>query len=404
MRAESISLFIFLILIPMVSALTESKEGIGLMLLGDVGRAGSPVDDWLDQDLIIDYFEIPMAQKSLSDKELVKYTAIYFPRTMDRMLELYDMIIICEEEELFARFTTPKQHKLMYDAISEKGVALFNSLPHEDYEFAAWASTILEELVPHDFSAGYFELTGPFRISIDTQSGLPPIFTPFVKLRLEKYSGPRLGRLHPRPGSTEWARVEPFKTPFFISWEVGNRRARTSNVANDLDEPWWGSSYRGSSSANPYGGDLFLNIIYWSVGKEPITDIAIVHTVRAMFSNYLLRRSVTLALIDFVDRFGANTRELGDELTEVSEGRSVARRLYYEQRYEETFDHLQAMMDTMKEIEDRAIRLKERAFLWIYIIEWFVVTGTMLVVGFATWTLMIKRRLYREVSVTRANH
>ena len=61
-------------------------------------------------------------------------------------------------------------------------------------------------------------------------------------------------------------------------------------------------------------------------------------------------------------------------------------------------------MGTMKEIEDRAIRLKERAFLWVYIIEWFVVTGTMLVVGYATWTLMIERRLYREVSVTRANH
>ena len=71
MRAGLISLFIFLILISMVSAITESKEGIGLMLLGDVGRAGSPVDDWLDQDLIIDYFEIPMAQKLLSDKELV---------------------------------------------------------------------------------------------------------------------------------------------------------------------------------------------------------------------------------------------------------------------------------------------------------------------------------------------
>jgi hypothetical protein len=55
-------------------------------------------DNWLDQDLIIDYFEIPMAQRSLTDKEPQKYTSIYFPRTLDRLLELYDMIVVCEEE------------------------------------------------------------------------------------------------------------------------------------------------------------------------------------------------------------------------------------------------------------------------------------------------------------------
>jgi len=38
---------------------------------------------------------------------------------------------------------------------------------------------------------------------------------------------------------------------------------------------------------------------------------------------------------------------------------------------------------------------------WIFVTEWLVVSATGLICGFAVWTLMIKRRLYREVKVTR---
>jgi hypothetical protein len=372
-----------------------------MMLLGDVGRGGSPINDWLDEDLIIDYFEIPMAQRQMPDKDLIKFTAIYFPRTMDRLLELYDMIVICEEEELFTRFTTTKMHKLMYDSIQSEGVALFNSLPHEDYEFTAWARNMMGELVPHEYSSGYVNLFGGFHISI-SEMDLPPIFTPFKNLGLEKYSGPRLGQIHPRQGSVEWATVVPFNTPFYVSWEVGDSEARVSVVANDLDEPWWGSTYRGDPSTNPYGGDLFLNMVYWSVGMKPLTNIAIVHSVRVSYGDYLLRRAVTLSLIEFIDAFGATIGELEEDLNIVTEGRSEVRSLYFEQRYEEAMVVLDEMEARMTAIEDRAIELKERAFLWIYLIEWLAVTGTMMVVGFLTWSLMVRRKLYREVSVTRA--
>jgi hypothetical protein len=290
----------------------------------------------------------------------------------------------------------------MHDSVRDEGVALFNSLPHENHEFNSWATHILGELVPHEYSDGYVNLFGGFRISI-SEVDLPPVFTPFGNLGLEKYVGPRLGQIHPRLGSTEWAKVVPHNTPFYVSWEVGDVRARVSVVANDLDEPWWGSTYRGDPSANPYGGDLFLNMVYWSVGMEPITNIAIVHSVRVSYGDYLLRRAVTLSLVEFIDAFGASVGELEEDLNIVTEGRAEVRALYFEQRYEEAVTILDEMEGKMIEIEARAIELKERAFLWIYLIEWLAVTGTLLVVGFATWTLMVRRRLYREVSVTRSS-
>jgi len=37
----------------------------------------------------------------------------------------------------------------------------------------------------------------------------------------------------------------------------------------------------------------------------------------------------------------------------------------------------------------------------IFAIEWFVVTGTIALGGFALWTLMVRRALYKEPESTR---
>ena len=55
----------------------------------------------------------------------------------------------------------------------------------------------------------------------------------------------------------------------------------------------------------------------------------------------------------------------------------------------------------MESLLDEALRLKDHVLVWIYLIEWLTVTGVFLVAGFTLWTLMIRRRLYREVAVTR---
>jgi hypothetical protein len=33
--------------------------------------------------------------------------------------------------------------------------------------------------------------------------------------------------------------------------------------------------------------------------------------------------------------------------------------------------------------------------------EWLVISGTSMITGFVLWTLMVRRRLYREVQVTK---
>ena len=50
---------------------------------------------------------------------------------------------------------------------------------------------------------------------------------------------------------------------------------------------------------------------------------------------------------------------------------------------------------------ERALDARERALLWIFVIEWLVVSGASMVSGFVLWTLMVRRRVYREVETTR---
>jgi hypothetical protein len=59
------------------------------------------------------------------------------------------------------------------------------------------------------------------------------------------------------------------------------------------------------------------------------------------------------------------------------------------------------MAGTVTEISNEAIRLKDQALLWVYVIEWLSVTGMGLLSGLVAWTLMIRRKLYRQVEATR---
>ena len=51
-------------------------------------------------------------------------------------------------------------------------------------------------------------------------------------------------------------------------------------------------------------------------------------------------------------------------------------------------------------LEELAVKLKDRALLWIYIIEWLAILATAMICGSVLWALMIRRRLYREVQAT----
>ena len=62
---------------------------------------------------------------------------------------------------------------------------------------------------------------------------------------------------------------------------------------------------------------------------------------------------------------------------------------------------MRAAISALGELQLKAMLLKDRALMWIYLVEWLTVLGTLLLCGFLLWGLMVKRRLYREAGATR---
>lgn len=130
-------------------------------------------------------------------------------------------------------------------------------------------------------------------------------------------------------------------------------------------------------------------------------DLELGHTLRANFKAFYERKGMMISLIDFIDRFGANTASLNTLLDELEAQRKEASQSYMKGNYQEALDQMQEALDGLASISSESMRLRQRALFWIYITEYLIVSGTAMLSGFVIWTLMIKRRYYREINTTR---
>ncbi len=105
--------------------------------------------------------------------------------------------------------------------------------------------------------------------------------------------------------------------------------------------------------------------------------------------------------MEFADKFGANLRPVEIKLEILEDQKAHVDRLFIDQDYEAAALALESALVELKEIVEDAIRAKDRALIWIFVIEWLVVTGTSMMAGVVLWTLMVKRKLYREVGETK---
>jgi hypothetical protein len=174
----------------------------------------------------------------------------------------------------------------------------------------------------------------------------------------------------------------------------------TWSVADDLDCPWWSNTYKPSDQQ--YGLDILDNIMLHSMGRPLPDNIALANAVRRAFSQYHERASTLVSFLDFVERFGVSTAKLAEERLAADAVRERAMQQYLDGLFQDALDTSEEAAEDLGEIEMKAMRMKDRALMWVYLIEWCAVTGTGMVTGYILYALMLKRRLYREVSVTRA--
>jgi hypothetical protein len=188
--------------------------------------------------------------------------------------------------------------------------------------------------------------------------------------------------------------------PAMVTWRLVNG-ARTFSFTGEpnthaLGDAWAETGWEYSNMI-----DLGSNLMLYVDGRPVPQDIALVHRVRSVIQEVATRKALLMSLVDFVESFGVNTRAITDQIHRFDLALSEAEPVYFELRFDDTLKMYEEASQMLERAEERAMEAKDRALLWIYVIEWLAVTGTALVTGVVVWSLMIGRKMYKEARVTR---
>jgi hypothetical protein len=352
----------------------------------------------------VDYKIVMTRNKAMPDEDLIKLIRLYFPRTYQEFSG-YDVLILAQPT--YFLFTT-KQDTWIRDSISDGNGGLndgstFSQIPGIP---DAWASGIAWEAFPNDapFVVKNFGAWAPVSsFTIDINENHPePVLTVFIPFGAERLGVRGVSRLvKPREGSDVLAWQVgnyPTREPVLTSWKYGEGRAMTLGTA--LPGGWL-TYPKGETGENKYASEMLMNMMFWLAGTELIDDVEVFHRVKTDFSEFRARRAVLLSLSDFIDKLGANTQEIQKEVVELEKTYQEASTHYLEHDFALAEEAIRDALARFPEVEEIARREKNRALLWVYVIEWLVSSSTFFISGFVLWTLMVRRRLYREVDSTK---
>ena len=386
-------------------------DRINLLFIGQVLSQTCPLPFWFESEPAARYTIVPTkSHGSMGYEEARRQIRLYFPRTRASTWE-YDFFMFIDP--YFDPFTA-SQIDFMYSAIVEGKSGGFQTLGGMTVDSSepayAWLQSALAPIFPNDPTAvelwrqGASKI-GAYNVILEKSADLAPVLTPFLQVGIEEIPGYwYIVPIAPQEGATIWARAvgafpalsgPPF--PWLLSWQVGG--GMTWSVADDLDCPWWSDIYH--PSKQEYGLDILMNIVLHSLGRPLPEDVIVVNAVRRDFRAYDERASIINAFIDFVEKFGASSNHITSEKLAADAMMERAMESYMEGRYAEALETAQEAHSALMELERKTIRLKDQALIWVYVTEWAAVSATGMLAGYSIFTLMFRRRLYRQVEVTR---
>jgi len=383
-------------------------QKIKVLLTGQVDVQTNPLIMWFSQEPSVDATAVPTRSNDLVlVKDIKRFVRLYFPRTYDRLKE-YEFIIL-HSPEMF--HLTGEQDRWMHDAIQEGAGALAAPAglsDHGDIQHA-WINSIVYQALPNDFSAvlasGGRRGQTPFHIEVN-RNFPEPVLTPFVPLGIEEFPGAGGNMIIGKEGSSTlaWQIGEALgRVPYMIAWDYGEGRGMT--LGDSLHLTFWSDyiSLRNpayEATQNPYGLDILMNMVLYLTGRRVPEDVLAVHKIRSLFIEYRIKMSLLISLSDFAQKFGADSGQLADILHPLDERGEEAEDRYLEQNFEECEEILNSLFEDITRAETRFVKIKEMALLWVYAVEWLVTMATAMLSGFVLWTVMIRRKLYREVGTT----
>jgi len=372
---------------------------IRLLVVGEQNGGNVYVMSIIRSDPRIFHYATILAGAGAMPDEARREARIYTPRTKDRFISSIDVI---EFLDCPPWAFTDAQQEWIRDGVFTDGLGL-----------------VLVEMGWHSCNYAWWHCNRPdvwinspiydaWSVNVVLEKTVRPSpyaeivqHSPIVDLpNFEKqpYGGPahNTGLVVARPGSMVHARWRTGKEDAIVSNEYG--KGRTLNLPTGWD------CVSGQMMRNwKYFVDFVLNGIYFAAGAPMPDDPELAHSLRAAFTQFYEQKVLMLSVIDFIDKFGANTVALYRELDDLEGQSKDAAALYMKGDFQASWNAVHRALNGLTNLSEEATKLRKKAMLWIYLTEWLTVTGTSMACGFLLWTLMVKRRYYRELVTTRLN-
>jgi len=393
---------ILAVLCPEIALCRESRRDpstgrIRILYFGDAFAGPSPYPIFANDPLTT---ILPIRASGFHDPTEVirRHMRTYMPRTEAGLTSGFDMIILSDAN--IQSFRT-EYFSWFHDAVIGTGLGLvmiggletFGAVPNYP---GSWGETTVADVLtviclPEEWedSEGRLEIGQPENVFIRS--------LPFGELGpLGIFYGCNIvgAREGVSPLAYYSVLFRALKHPLLCFWEVGN-----------------GSSYAMTADWTPAGGtnflrwghygDYALNLAIYVTGGNIPEDPSTVYEARRLMDNYRNQRQTLESTIEFVSKFGANTAPVEKMLGDAHSARSKADRDYLNGEIDECIQGERDALAILDSAFRKAYELRDEALFWVYLTEWLVVASTGMVCGFVLWTVMVHRRLYREVGETK---
>mgnify|MGYP000686899747 CR=1 FL=1 len=326
-----------------------------------------------------------------------KQMRYHMPRTSERLRKDYDVLILSDANRDVFR---PQAIDWMSEAVKEDGLGIIMIGGAESFEgrggiMPSWAITTVADVLPVNMLEREYCDQAMRMVIVDPDAelarslpwntlGSKGVFSEGHRTTLKQNA-----HLIAEAITFSYGRI-----PHLAWWDVGKGRG----FAMMTD---WTPAGGAIFMTWDYYPDFVLNTIMFSAGKKLPDDVDILYLIRRRIRNYWDIRSTLDTMVEIVDQFGGNFAAVERGALECDKARKKADELYFTGEYSAALDAYDEAIQLVEGKIEEARRIANQALFYVYLIEWAAVTGTSLLGGVVLYTLMVRRRLYAEVPVTK---
>jgi uncharacterized membrane protein len=370
---------------------------IRVLFMGDAYMEPGFVTPIMVQDPMIALNPIPVEFITLqytSINAAARLLRAYFPRVRRQLVEGYDVLIMAEVRE---PFVPPECQRWIKEGVIDEGMGFLMGGGAQSFggylawNHPSWDGSPVGDIIAVTCLEGW-HLGTCHMVPVQQHENHPLVRNiPWKQLLIHKRN-----RVTERQGTVVLARTDrnPPGSPVLSYMEMGRgiSEAFTWNWGGDGTQDFHRWSFT----------PIFLsNLVYYAARVKIPEDMGLFMRLRTLISSYDSLRRYAISVIDFADRFNANLREAEKALYDAEQGKKAVNSLYVQGEFDNSLERLEGSLEDLDRAAQMAIKAKNEALLWVYVIEWFTVSGTAMFSGGVLWTLMVRRPLYREAGLTR---